>query len=109
MQRLIDVTLPLSSALRGFPGDPPVRLEPHHKMSAGAPFNVSRLTTGTQAGTHVDAPAHFVEGGATVDLLPLEILMGKARVLDVPGVATIERKDLEKADLRDDIRVLIKT
>src|SRR5687768_14522854 len=109
MHRLIDVTLPLSAGLRSFPGDPPFRLEPHKRMADGAPFNVSRLSTGTHAGTHVDAPAHFVRGGATVDQLPLEILVGKARVLDVPGVETIGRQELEKTDLRDDIRVLIKT
>ena len=89
MHRLIDVTLPLSTAPRSFPGNPPFELG--------------------HAGTHVDAPAHFMKGGATVDQLPLEILVGKARVLEVPGVETIERKDLEKADLRDDIRLLIKT
>ena len=109
MHRLIDVTLPLSASLRSFPGDPPFRLEPYQRMADGSPFNVAKLTTGTHAGTHVDAPAHFVRGGATVDQLPLEILMGKARVLDVPGVETIGRKELEQADLRDDIRVLIKT
>ena len=89
MHRLIDVTLPMSPGPRSSPGE--------------APFEFGH------AGTHVDAPAQFVKGGPTVDLLPLEILVGKARVLEVPGVETIQRKDLEKADLRDDIRLLIKT
>ena len=89
MHRLIDVTLPMSNAPRSFPGAPP--------------FDLGHV------GTHVDAPAQFLKGGAAVDQLPLEILVGKARVLDVPGVETIERKDLEKADLRDDIRLLLKT
>ena len=109
MHRIIDATLPLSAELKSFPGDPPFRLEPHKRMAEGAPYNVSRLVTGTHAGTHVDAPAHFVKGGATVDQLPLEILVGKARVVEVPGVERIERGHLQKADLRDDIRVLIKT
>jgi len=89
MHRLIDVTLPMSNGPRSLPGDPP--------------FELGHM------GTHVDAPAHFLKGGATVDQLPLEILVGKARVLEVPGVETIARKDLEKADLRDDIRLLLKT
>ncbi len=89
MHRLIDVTLPLSSAPRSLQGAPPYELG--------------------HVGTHVDAPAPFLKGGATVDQLPLEILVGKTRVLDVPGVETIERKDLEKADLRDDIRLLLRT
>lgn len=109
MHRIIDATLPLSSEIPGFPGDPPFRLEPFRSRGDGAPYNVSVLTTGTHAGTHVDAPAHFVEGGATVDQLPLEILIGKARVLDLSAVERVERRDLERADLRDDLRVLIKT
>lgn len=109
MNRIIDVTLPLSAELRGFPGDPAFQLESLRSIAEGAPYNVSRLTTGTHAGTHVDAPAHFVQGGLTVDQLPLEILVGKARVVDVPGVERVERRDLERADLRDEIRVLIKT
>jgi arylformamidase len=107
--RIIDVTLPLSAAVPAFPGDPPFELSPTRRIADGAPFNVARLVTGTHAGTHVDAPAHFVAGGATVDQLPLEILIGKALVVDIPGVARIERRDLERAGLRDDIRVLIKT
>lgn len=109
MQRFIDVSLPLGAGVPGFPGDPPFLLEPVRRLSAGDPCNLSRLTMGTHAGTHVDAPAHFLEGGAGVDALPLEILVGKARVLDLPGLERIERRHLESADLRDDIRVLIKT
>ena len=109
MHRIIDVTLPLSADIPCFPGDPPFQLEPFSRMEQGAPYNVSRLVTGTHAGTHVDAPAHFVAGGATVDQLPLEILVGKARVIELVSVDRIERRDLEKADLRDDLRVLLRT
>jgi arylformamidase len=48
------------------------------------------------------------EGGPRVGDLPLEILIGKARVLDVAAAEQVERDDLEGADLRDDIRLLIK-
>lgn len=109
MHRIIDVTLPLSAELPGYPGDPPFRLEPLLRIEQGAPYNVSRLVSGTHAGTHVDAPAHFVVDGKTVDQLPLELLVGKTRVIEVPAADWIERRDLEKADLRDDLRVLLKT
>jgi arylformamidase len=109
MHRIIDVTLPLSADTPGYPGDPPFCLEPFHRMDQGAPYNVSRLVTGTHAGTHVDAPAHFVAGGRSVDQLPLEILVGKTRVIELSAVDRIERRDLERADLRDDLRVLLKT
>jgi arylformamidase len=51
----------------------------------------------------------MIAGAPGVDQLPLEILMGKARVVELPAHGRIERADLERLDLRDDIRVLLKT
>jgi arylformamidase len=78
-------------------------------IAGGDPYNLARLTLGTQTGTHVDAPCHFLADGASVDQLPLEILMGKTRVVEVLARDRIRREDLEALDLRDDIRVLLKT
>jgi arylformamidase len=44
-----------------------------------------------------------------VDELPLEILLGKARVVELRSRDRVDRTDLEELDLRDDIRVLFKT
>lgn len=101
--KIFDVTLPLTPDLPVYPGDPVVSLE--RVGEAG----VQRLCLGTHAGTHVDAPAHVVAGGADVAALPLEILMGKARVVDLPVSVRIERADLQALDLSDDLRVLLKT
>ena len=109
MTKFIDVTVPLSAALPTFPGDPPFQIDVTHRMEGGDSYNVSRLTVGTHAGTHVDAPFHFIKGGATVDELALEILIGKVRVVDLGGKDSVERADLEALDLREDQRVLIKT
>src|SRR5262245_54632587 len=109
MPKIIDVTAPLSRELPTFPGDPSFELRFTHRIADGDPYNVASIVTGTHAGTHVDAPYHFIEGGATVDQLPLEILMGKCRVIAVEKREAIERADLEAFDLRDDIRVLLKT
>jgi arylformamidase len=109
MTKFIDVTVPLSAALPTFPGDPPFQIDVTHRMEGGDSYNVSRLTVGTHAGTHVDAPFHFIKGGATVDELALEILIGKVRVVDLGGKDSVERADLEALDLREDLRVLIKT
>lgn len=73
-------------------------------------IDVSLAQTGSMpvtAGTLVTAPAGSAGGPATVDQLPLEILIGKTRVVEV-GPGTVGRADLERADLRDDIRVLIR-
>jgi arylformamidase len=56
---LVDVTLPISERLPVWPGDPPVRVA---QVSEGLPI-VSRLSMSVHAGTHVDAPAHFLPRG----------------------------------------------
>jgi arylformamidase len=109
MAKIFDLTVPLSRQLPTYPGDPAFQVEPAYSIQDGHPCNVSRLTLGSHAGTHVDAPYHFIESGGRVDELPLEILTGKARVVSVPAREAVERQDLENLDLRDDLRVLFKT
>lgn len=109
MAKIIDITVPLSADLPTFPGDPRFHMEFAHRIADGQPYNVARVTMGVHSGTHIDAPYHFLADGATVDQLPLEILMGKVRVVEVGVRDKIERADLEELDLRDDLRVLLKT
>ena len=109
MTKIYDVTVPLSASVPTYPGDPRFDIEFTHRLAAGDPYNLARFSLGAHSGTHVDAPYHFLADGAAVDELPLEILMGKARVLEIPARDRIRREDLEALDLRDDLRVLLKT
>jgi arylformamidase len=109
MARYYDVTVPLSDAVPVFPGDPRFHMEFTHRIADGQPYNVARITMGAHSGTHVDAPYHFLADGGTVEQLALEILIGKCRVIDIGARHKIERADLESQDLRDDLRVLLKT
>jgi arylformamidase len=109
MTKIYDVTVPLSASVPTYPGDPRFEIEFTKTLASGAPYNLARFSLGAHAGTHVDAPYHFRADGATVDALPLEILMGKARVVEMPARERIRREDLEAVDLRDDLRILLKT
>jgi arylformamidase len=109
MSKIIDITVPLTPDLARYPDDPPFELGATARIAEGAPFNCTRLSMGTHYGTHVDAPVHFAPQGASVDAIPLGILIGKARVVELGAIERIERADLERFDLRDDIRVLLKT
>jgi kynurenine formamidase len=46
-------------------------------------MRVMRLDIPTHIGTHVDAPSHFVEDGATLDQLSPSALVGRAYCLEV--------------------------
>jgi len=70
----------------------------------------SRLSLDVHCGTHIDAPLHMIEGGETIETVPLEQLIGNARVLDLTHVQdSIGREDLESFQLQRDEWVLFKT
>src|SRR5262245_9898763 len=103
MPKIYDVTVPLSADLPTFPGDPTIEVAFTARIADGRPYNVSQLRLGSHSGTHVDAPYHFLADGATVDQLPLEILIGKCRVVEMSVREKVEREDLEGLDLRADL------
>jgi len=92
-----------------YEGDPGVEIAPRLEIARGDTANVSLLSMGSHTGTHVDAPAHFIEGGATVEALPLDSLIGPALVAEVGCERLIGRRDLEPLPLDDQSRLLLKT
>ena len=109
MARFIDVSVPLKAGMPSFPGNPDFELHAVKRIAAGGSSNVSRLVLGTHTGTHVDAPRHFFDNAATVDALALDLLIGRARVVEIAKRGGITREDLAAANLREDLRVLLKT
>ena len=81
---IYDVSVPISNELPTWPGDPSVQLTVWRSLSSGDEANVSMLNFGAHTGTHVDAPAHFIDGATTVEALPLDVLIGEAQVIEVP-------------------------
>jgi arylformamidase len=80
--QIIDVSVPVRPGMITYPGDPEVRLERVSSIADGEAANLSRLDFGVHSGTHVDAPLHFVEGAASVETLPLEVLVGPCVVVE---------------------------
>lgn len=107
--KLFDATLPIQEGMLTFPGDPPFQIKPFFQRQKGDPFDLALMSFGTHLGTHVDPPAHYLDGGATVDEIPLGSLIGPAVVLDMRGRSQIDRQALEQAPLGDHVRVLFKT
>ena len=107
--KLLDVSVPLRQGLPTYPKNPPFELQPVQRIAEGASSNVSRLVMSAHSGTHVDAPFHFFDDGIGVDQLPLELLIGRARVVEITRRGGITAEDLQQAGLREDVRVLFKT
>jgi arylformamidase len=103
---IIDISRPIGPDTPVWPGDPPVAVEPVARVEDGDP-GVSRLTLGTHTGTHVDPPAHFLPGAATVDALPLDVLVGPALVVDLSDGGPIDADRLASTGLGDDVSRLV--
>ncbi|HEY9230759.1 MAG TPA: cyclase family protein [Blastocatellia bacterium] len=107
--KIFDVTVPISKNLPVYPGDPPVKIDRKATINKNdAKYNLSRYSFSSHVGTHVDAPFHFIADGKTVDQLPLELLMGRARVVEVTS-PRIDEAALKEFDFTADARVLFKT
>ncbi|HXN47578.1 MAG TPA: cyclase family protein [Bryobacteraceae bacterium] len=105
----IDISRPLVSGMAVWPGDPAVRVERVSTIASGGPFNLSAISMCLHTGTHVDAPLHFLEGGPSVAEMPLEALVGPARVIGIRDPKAIRARELEPLRLRRGERVLFKT
>jgi kynurenine formamidase len=81
-----DLSHPIATGMQVYPGDPAVDLEPALELERDGAA-VTALHLGSHSGTHVDAPAHTVAGGRTMDRVALEELVGEALVLHVAGLA----------------------
>jgi arylformamidase len=106
--KIYDVSVAITPDMPVYPGDPAVEVEQTLKISEGDAANVTRLNFGAHTGTHVDAPRHFIEGAMTVDQIPLNLLVGRARVVEISS-AVITAEVLDEFDFAEDARVLFKT
>ena len=94
--RLVDLSHPLTDNVPIYPGDPEPKIFTSTTVAEDG-YNLSHVHIGTQTGTHIDAPFHFRDDGASVDLMPMELTMGPGVVVFVFGKAPGERITL--ADL----------
>jgi arylformamidase len=107
--RIHDITVPLSADTPVYPGDTAVIVSPWTSIADGDLANVSHLTLCSHSGTHLDAPRHFSDQGLAVDEIPLSLLVGPARVVEVLGVKAIGRDELHRLPVAGVERLLLKT
>jgi len=108
--KIYDISVPIRSTMPVYEGDPAVKIDAWSAFAKGDSSNVSMLNFGAHTGTHVDAPAHFIEGARKIDALPLETLIGAARVIRVADdVTEITPEFLERCALGGIERVIFHT
>jgi arylformamidase len=107
-QKIYDISVDLRTRMHVYPGDPRFRSKQVKSIGKDG-YELHKLLLGNHSGTHVDAPAHFIEGGKRITDLPLELLIGRVRVVEIHGAEKVDVPELQKITLVDDFRILFKT
>lgn len=79
--KVIDLSVPIYSGMKVYPGDPEVSIEVVHTYEKKR-WLLRKLRLGSHTGTHVDAFSHMDENGKTLDEIPLERFFGEAYMVD---------------------------
>lgn len=102
VERIVDLSIVLDEGTQVYPGDPRPEISVATRIETEG-FNLLTLRIGSQSGTHVDAPYHFVEDGAALEDCDIGLFVGPGVVVDVTGHRDhqpITREDLAPYEAR---------
>ncbi len=109
MPKWIDISVPLRPGMHEWPGDHPFEVEQLADVERGDQFTFSRASMTWHVGTHMDAPGHFVRGGARIDAFPADAGIGPARVIAIRHPRLVTAAELTRHRIRAGERLLFKT
>jgi arylformamidase len=109
LNQIYDITLPISEKMPVYPGDLPFSREMTSDINAGNSYNLSVFNLGAHIGTHLDAPAHFLQQGKSIDQYPAERFLLPAHVVTVRHMNPIEPRHFREINIREGEAMLFKT
>ncbi len=109
MHEWIDISVPLRNGMVTWPGDAKFERTSTLEITQGNQCNLSQISTTAHVGTHMDAPRHYLEGGAGMETMPISASIGRARVIEIRDPDLIRTSELEPHHLARGERVLFKT
>lgn len=107
-RRLADLTMPIWPGMLVNPDHFPPEISTYATVDSHG-WEARRLVLDSHLGTHLDAPSHFVAGGATVDQADLSALMGQAQVIHLEDVRAGEEITAARLGQVTAARVLLDT
>jgi len=105
----LDVSVPIYGGMVHFPDDPSIEIDIITHVERGDICTLSAIRMGSHTGTHIDAPIHFLPGGAGAEEVPLENLVGPARVIEINDHDAVKAEELRAHNLGVRERLLFKT
>ncbi len=103
-----DLSVSLYNGMLTWPSDPRLRMRRVKEIESGSKANLSEIGMSAHAGTHMDAPLHFLRKGRGIDEIPVEKFMVSCFVKEVKG-SSIVKEDLKNMDYKKYRAILFKT
>lgn len=103
--KIIDLSTTLIDAFPTYPGDPSCQLRDYYTIENDG-FRVSTLSTNLHTGTHMDAPAHYIKEGSTIEQLKLEDCIAEGILLDVRQLEVVDMDVVKGKDIASKILLL---
>ena len=95
IKKIVDLSHALTANTPVYPGDPVPSFSVATTVEKEG-YNLFNVFLGSQTGSHVDAPYHFSNRGATVDKMELGYFMGNGLIIDVTHKKRKEEITLEE-------------
>jgi arylformamidase len=98
--QIIDLSVPLDSNTPVYPGDPAPRIEPAAHIEKDG-YTDHLISIGTHLGTHIDAPLHMIAGGKNLSDFPVEIFVGRGKLVEVSdgNFDAVKSAGIERGDI----------
>jgi kynurenine formamidase len=94
IKKIVDLSHTLTANTPVYPGDPVPSFSVATTIQNEG-YNLFNVILGSQTGSHVDAPYHFSNQGATIERMDLSYFMGNGLIVDVSYKKSKEEISLE--------------
>lgn len=106
LQKIIDISPPLSPKTAVWPGDVPLSQNIQAKLKDGSSVNLSSLESTVHIGAHADAPLHYDDQGLDAAHLELDPYLGLCTVIHCKSQPFVTAENCEAA-LKDGAKRLL--
>lgn len=105
----IDISVGVSEGMPTWPGDPSLHFERVLDQNNGDVCTLTKVSMSAHTGTHMDAPLHFVRNTPTIEQMPIDATVGRARVIRIENSTAIHRDELLRWSIQPGERILFRT
>lgn len=96
--KFVDLSVLVNEHTPVYPGDPPVKIDLAGVFEQDG-YTDHLLHFGTHTGTHIDAPLHMIDGGQTLDQIPIESFISRGRLVESLDFTKVKQAGIEQGDI----------